>query len=1404
MAKRYFNWKLAIVLLIALVVLGATAVGLRAWQRSRRAAYGLEAGIKAYDQQQWEQAAKDLGRYLAVERDDVPALLKYADAQLKIRPAKPGNVQQAIAAYRSVLRIDKNSSEAAMRLTEVYLGIGMPGEAELIARRQLEGDPSSQQEPEVGTQTKKDPELRRLFALALAQQRKFSEAAAELKAILHEHPDQVLAYETLGQLTEQRPRDFQDPPDQWYNQAVNNNPSSALAYVSRAGFYLRQKDIAKALADLEQAERLDLSDSDTRLRLAIGFINANALDKAEQHLAAMQESTPADQSLWQTWAQAALKSQSQEKMLKVAETGLKELSSQPWEFMPIATELFIRAGQLDRATDCISKLRQKDIFLEIVAFMEGLVADQKGQYFEAVKCWRRAIESGNESAQVRLALASTYSRLGDTQSALQQLRTLVSERPNFLDGRLALVRILARSANWSEVAEQARRTTQLSPENLEAALYYLRARIYLLAMQATEPTAKMWQDIESQLASLEKATDGAADVKLLQFQLAMQQDNLGRAGNVLTQLKEGRPPSASIALAEAQLLAAQEKTKEAISTLKEATVEFPDAIEPVTSLAILLHRQDNRKECEAILKEALARIEQPGARRELGLLLAQIYAQWGEQDKEYQLLKTLTEKLPNDIPLKRRLLVCEQVIKDHIKAQQVVSDIKALEGEHGWQWRYEQARLWFAGQDFKQRYPQITALLQENLLASPDDQASRALLAATYDRGGELLLAISTYREALRRSPDDLRIIIPAVTALYKAKEYDQAEQILSRASQERLYHPELQRLQLQSHLQRGELTSASNILEDLLRNDPNNRSACWSLALLKMQQNKFAESEQLLNSLKIHEPNSLAVTSVQVKLNILQDKSQQALRLCDEMVSNLNNASAYILRARAYAELRQADKALQDLEHATSIEPNSTDVWTAKSDFHSSMGQPDESMRCLQQALSLEPNNIQIQKRAIALLLAAANADSVHQGRAMLDQALASNPEDTDLHLFKARSLLAEGTAPAIENAEQILQKITEDQPENDQAWLLLGEILLRQAQPGRAIDVALRGLVHNPNNKTLLLLKANAEAARSPVFAISTLNVLREMDPNDVDVALRLADTYITMGESDKAVNLLKTQLAHCSSIPERRLIDIALAVALNKNGNKAEAQEKLDILLKSEPNDPGPFLVHVRLLRDEQLWSQLSRKVTEWSQSHPKDTDTLVAIATDLAATEDSQAKEIAEDSLRRILDRDANNLSAMNTLAILLQTVGRNAESATLYHQILNLTPDNVVAINNLAWIMCEEQGNFQQALELARKGLQLAPQYIDLIDTRGMVHYRLGELDKAIQDFTECIRLYPSGVPAAVASRFHLARALAKLGQTDKAIEQLNQALDSHSQIGGLSTTDLAEARSLLEQLQRGS
>ena len=97
-----------------------------------------EAGRQAYKNQIWHDAARNLGRYLAVNPGNIDILLKYAEAQLKIRPSSRSNIQQAAAAYRSVIRIDKNNKEASEKLIGLYLQLNIATEAELIARQYLQ------------------------------------------------------------------------------------------------------------------------------------------------------------------------------------------------------------------------------------------------------------------------------------------------------------------------------------------------------------------------------------------------------------------------------------------------------------------------------------------------------------------------------------------------------------------------------------------------------------------------------------------------------------------------------------------------------------------------------------------------------------------------------------------------------------------------------------------------------------------------------------------------------------------------------------------------------------------------------------------------------------------------------------------------------------------------------------------------------------------------------------------------------------------------------------------------------------------------------------------------------------------------------------------------------------------
>lgn len=1386
MARRYFNWKLAIVLMVGVMVMIAAAYAVHQWQKETRAERGLELGNKAYEEKRYEDAAHHLGRYVGVYKDNIPAMLKYADAHLNIRPLKRNNVLQAIGTYNTILRLDDANIDAARRLVELNLNMQAFGEAERIAREFID--------------KADDLEIRKMYATALTRQRKFAEAIAEFRTVIAEEPNQIMVYAYLGQMVEGFPSAFaqSETPAYWYDEAVKKNPGSALAYASRAAFYLKNAEREKALAQLEKAESLDLSEAHVREILVGEYLTAGLVDKAEEHLKALKETDPQSLSVWNMYAQLAIRSNSKKKAIEVAEAGLESLSPNHWDFMPKAAELFIMAGESERAVECIEELNKKDMNPWTVAGLRALLAEQQGDIRAAARHWEQAVALGNKTPQAQLRLVAALSAIGDTQSAMRNLNTLLSQHPDSIQGLVAMARLLAKSSDWVGVAENTRRVLQLAPGHSDATVLNLQARTQLLAGDS-DADEQAWDDILAALAPLKDSEGSAMQAGLLELQIMVQREQFDTAEKLAAEMKNKYPAEYKVAMAEVGLLVAKEETDSAVDMLKQVMDNFPEVAEPVRFLSLMLDAQGKPRECEEVIKGALERIKGPAPRLELGLLLSRLYDKWGREDDSYALLEELSEEAPESIRVKRMLLGSKRVAKDSEKAQKLVDEIKAIEGEDGWQWRFEQARMWFDGQAFDSRSAEIISILKENLLANADDQDSRVLLARTYQRSGRSETALATFREALSRSPGDIQLIAFAVDALFKAQEYEEAAEILDRISKEDLTSPQLQQLQFQSLIRRGELGSAADMLSRHLIDDPNNISMALSLALLKIQQNEFFEARKLLDQLREKDPNSTQMLVAEMQLDIREGKADEALKLCDRIIENDKSASSYIIRARAFISLERFDEAGEDFDRAVAAEPKNASVLAARSDFYAMKGQKDKAMADIEKALELAPDDRGVQRRAIDLFLESGTREKALQAGAIIDSSLEVNPDDSGLRLRKARALLGEATAPAIQQAVQILEKLTEDNPGFAESRRLLARVLMRQGLTAKALDTILQGLVHNEKDKELLMLKAQAEASKSPFLAIATLKQLSALDPNDIDIAFRLADAYVATGEAEKAESLLTEHLAKCDD-SYKRMCRTALAIAMYSNNKKVEAKAEFDALIAEEPNDPTAALAMAKMFEKDKLWDEIEDYAVERYKQYPGDVRTALAIAKILAANEGDVPKKAAEKLLKLILDDHPDDIRIAGTLAVLMQTRGRDNEAAKFYRRVIELKPDDVVSINNLAWIICENQGKHAEALELAQKGLKIAPNYIDLIDTRGVAYYRMGKFEDAIKDFSECIRLYPEDSPAVTAAYFHLARALARAQRSEEAEQSLNKALQLNDKVGGLSPDDLAEVNNLLEKL----
>jgi tetratricopeptide (TPR) repeat protein len=101
-------------------------------------------------------------------------------------------------------------------------------------------------------------------------------------------------------------------------------------------------------------------------------------------------------------------------------------------------------------------------------------------------------------------------------------------------------------------------------------------------------------------------------------------------------------------------------------------------------------------------------------------------------------------------------------------------------------------------------------------------------------------------------------------------------------------------------------------------------------------------------------------------------------------------------------------------------------------------------------------------------------------------------------------------------------------------------------------------------------------------------------------------------------------------------------------------------------------------------------------------------------------------------RSVLHQERNNLAAME---------------ADL-RQVILLDPANPVAYNSLGYTLADRTDRYQEAYELIRKAIELAPNDPAIIDSLGWVQFKLGMLDDASKNLERAYDLFPDPEVAA--------------------------------------------------------
>ena len=106
------------------------------------------------------------------------------------------------------------------------------------------------------------------------------------------------------------------------------------------------------------------------------------------------------------------------------------------------------------------------------------------------------------------------------------------------------------------------------------------------------------------------------------------------------------------------------------------------------------------------------------------------------------------------------------------------------------------------------------------------------------------------------------------------------------------------------------------------------------------------------------------------------------------------------------------------------------------------------------------------------------------------------------------------------------------------------------------------------------------------------------------------------------------------------------------------------------------------------------------------------------------------------------------------------------------RIIQLNPGSPVAYNTLGYFLANSTDRYEEAYELIKRAIELAPNDAAIIDSLGWVQYRLGLYDEALENLDRAYELFPDHEVAA-----HLGEVLWVVGERYQARSLWRKALE---------------------------
>ena len=555
--------------------------------------------------------------------------------------------------------------------------------------------------------------------------------------------------------------------------------------------------------------------------------------------------------------------------------------------------------------------------------------------------------------------------------------------------------------------------------------------------------------------------------------------------------------------------------------------------------------------------------------------------------------------------------------------------------------------------------------------------------------------------------------------------------------------------------LQEGNIEKAEQLFTELNQEYPSNDMSALFLGLINYEQGDFNEADQLFSGridTELASPR-LIKTSVLAKLRL--NKNDEAFAVLEEALK-IHPKNERLLSIYGMAQLQTTGKekdGIVTLEKSLAINTQQPNLRLALAQHYLNNSQTKRAVTQLELAKKLAPNNINI---IAAYAQGMLQTDNKKQADNAIQKMLDANPDDMDSQNLSARYAATNGNKAL---AKKRYESSLAQHPKNSEALLILANIEAGKKNTGKAIEYFQRYINENtqdprgykgvvaayevnnqPDKGIKALINAVNDNTKNPTAAAVTAEYF--LRKNNMEKALE----YIEVGSTSKTTTdyyntvavrakfeqaRLNAQQANWSGARKSLLEAISLSpnnqrlynalIQVEINSNRLKEAEKLIAETKSQfSNSLMPIIAEAKLyVASGDKDKALKLLQNQW-QSTPRG-----SLAIPLLELIDDQQRS---DIIAQWLAAEPENPEATTIGALDAQNKGDISQAIALYEKSDSLSDNNVVVLNNLAWLYFEVKNDKAEAT--AKRAYDLASESSAVLDTYGWILFHNGKIDQA--------------------------------------------------------------------------